>query len=852
MRTFPMRPPLRVAIANSIPSGSISLPRLPGAVASSSSAGRQGSARRRLPRRSAARRKRVGALLLTGRCYDLSETPPYGPWSELFTEYGRVHGDAVSGLPVAPSAFAERGGVGAVGSQATLLAEVRDFFAALTACHPVVLLLDDLHWADPASLDLLRVLARAVATMPLLVLVTYRGDELTRRHPLYLLLPLLEREAHATRLTLKPLADGAVRALIARYALPHADADTLVAYLRSRAEGNALFTTQILAALEEDGVLWQDAERWTVGDLASAQVPTALRQVIDGRVARLDPEAQGTLAVAAVVGQVVPFAVWATVSGMGEDEIEEVAAQAAAVRLVEEMPDGTGTRFVHALVREAIYKSILPIRRRRLHQAAGEALAALPNPDADAVAYHFRTIGDSRTVRWLVRAGERAREAQAIVTAVARMKEAMALLDGQEHAALAGNLAMQIGYMLRQSDRPQSIRYLEEAIRRAQEADNSVMAGIARCHLGYVFFYDNQLARGLIELRAGVAVLESLPPEARERTAVPKSSITSLTDARALLAWILARTGAYEEALRLLGLTLDAAGRRTRHTQLLCAAHHLSGRERLGRPDVAKRAYAWVRQDLQPLEGSRLLGGTLFGFLVNTVLPYHADDLAYREEIVAAAERAVVQAQTLQFVEPFPARALRFPLDFIGGAWDAAQEHASIAQRWGAGMTRRGGMTLATIARLRGRESEAWREVRRWLPEGAATEPGTQNFLDGRLLMQLGRGLCLMRAIGTARGNGPKHLTAGWHGAARCRAAPRMRHCGRSIIGRRAIVERHTHTPSTPLPMPPNRASRSPCSPPTACSANSTPRRAAMQTPHAIWTHRSPWRTPAPPPSSAH
>ena len=117
------------------------------------------------------------------------------------------------------------------------------------------------------------------------------------------------------------------------------------------------------------------------------------------------------------------------------------------------MPDGTGTRFVHALVREAIYKSILPIRRRRLHQAAGEALAALANPDADAVAYHFRAIGDSRTVRWLVRAGERARDAQAIVTAVARMQEAMALLDGQEHAALAGNLAMQIGYLLRQSDR---------------------------------------------------------------------------------------------------------------------------------------------------------------------------------------------------------------------------------------------------------------------------------------------------------------------------------------------------------------------------------------------------------------
>ena len=154
-----------------------------------------------------------------------------------------------------PSAFAERGGVGAVESQATLFAEVRDFFAALTDRHPAVLLFDDLHWADPASLDLLRFLARAVATLPLLILVTYRSDELTRRHPLYLLLPLLEREARATRLALKPLADDAIRALVARYALPDTDADTLVAYLRSRAEGNALFTTQMLAALEEEGML---------------------------------------------------------------------------------------------------------------------------------------------------------------------------------------------------------------------------------------------------------------------------------------------------------------------------------------------------------------------------------------------------------------------------------------------------------------------------------------------------------------------------------------------------------------------------------------------------------------------
>src|SRR5437763_5242950 len=136
-----------------------------------------------------------GALVLVGRCYDLTETPPYGPWLDLFARYTPT-GD----LPPPPAPFAERGTLGEVPSQAALFAQVHDFLAALAARRPLVLLLDDLHWADPASLDLLRSLARPLEPMPLLLLATYRADELTRRHPLYQLLPTLVREAHAARL----------------------------------------------------------------------------------------------------------------------------------------------------------------------------------------------------------------------------------------------------------------------------------------------------------------------------------------------------------------------------------------------------------------------------------------------------------------------------------------------------------------------------------------------------------------------------------------------------------------------------------------------------------------------------
>src|SRR6478672_3441172 len=104
-----------------------------------------------------------GARVLVGRCFDLAETPAYGPWLYLFERY---HTD---GGPPLPPAFSEPGRVGAVANQAALFRQVLDFLRAITAQHPVLLLLDDLHWADAATRDLLRFLAQSIDTLRLLV-----------------------------------------------------------------------------------------------------------------------------------------------------------------------------------------------------------------------------------------------------------------------------------------------------------------------------------------------------------------------------------------------------------------------------------------------------------------------------------------------------------------------------------------------------------------------------------------------------------------------------------------------------------------------------------------------------------
>src|SRR4051794_16418630 len=110
-----------------------------------------------------------GAQVLTGACYDLTNTPPYGPWLDL------VDACVLDGnLPPSPAAFAG-GRLTDVTDQAALFAEVRAFFARLAASGPTLIVLEDLHWADPASLELLRHLAPRLRHWPILLLVTYRG-----------------------------------------------------------------------------------------------------------------------------------------------------------------------------------------------------------------------------------------------------------------------------------------------------------------------------------------------------------------------------------------------------------------------------------------------------------------------------------------------------------------------------------------------------------------------------------------------------------------------------------------------------------------------------------------------------
>ncbi len=667
-----------------------------------------------------------GALVLVGRCFDLAETPAYGPWTYLFDRYRPD-----DHLPGPPSVFAERGMVGEVASQAVLFRQVLAFTEMIAAQRSIVLLLEDFQWSDPASLDLLRFLAHSLSTLPLLILATYRSDEMTHRHPLYLSLPSLVREANAARLDLRHLDDAAVRALVSqRYRLTEPDTARLVAYLQGRAEGNALFLGELLRSLEDVDTLRRVAGGWALAEIAPTAVPTLLRQVIDGRLARLDDESQALLAVAAVIGQEVLYPLWAAVAEVTEHRLLEVTVQADVAHLMRESADGTGAVFAHALVREAIYEGGRPAQRRRWHQRAGEVLAAMPEADPDAVANHFARAGDPRAAAWLLTAGERAQQAWAWLTAAERYEAALAFMERKGAGAGArGWLRYRLAVLRRFTDRQGSIASLAEAAVLAAEANDHVLAAQILFYQGLLHCLVLDVRRGIAEMEAGIAALDALPSAAGAwRTGM---DVINAQAARSMLVEWLPCVGRFADARRIAEETLAEAadlshgdGRDASFDSFyfgLAVAYAYQGQA-----IEARQAFDRARTAFRVADYPVMVCFACIQELLFAVLPYQTEQRAERDRLVAEAEYAAIQAQGAGMITAFP----RLPLLALEGHWEAARRLAQSVYATDNPSARSfAGGILVPLAYAQGDAEVAWSVIRERLPGGPTTTPGSAYYI---------------------------------------------------------------------------------------------------------------------------
>ncbi|WP_055505755.1 helix-turn-helix transcriptional regulator [Nonomuraea pusilla] len=331
------------------------------------------------------------ALVLVGGCLELgTEGLPFAPFTavlrRLVREMGRdgvaalVPGGTTRGLARLLPEFGEPDKDGAE-ARARLFEQVLGLLERLAEERTVVLVVEDAHWADRSTRDLLSFLVRYQRTgARLLIVVTYRTDELHRNHPLRPLLAELGRVEWVTRTELRRLTRREVVKLSASI-MEHAPSPAEIDLVYARSEGNPLFVEALLS--EAGG-----------GDA----MPESLRDLLLAGVERLPEETQELLRVASAGGQRIEHDLLAAVSGLDESALSRALRPAVAGNVL--VVDGEGYAFRHALIREALHDDLLPGEHTRLHTRYAEALerdlSILPAPrGAIELAHHWHAAHDS-------------------------------------------------------------------------------------------------------------------------------------------------------------------------------------------------------------------------------------------------------------------------------------------------------------------------------------------------------------------------------------------------------------------------------------------------------------------------
>ncbi|HZT97680.1 MAG TPA: AAA family ATPase [Chloroflexota bacterium] len=408
--------------------------------------GEPGAGKTRLAQELTLAARDVGFMIAAGSCYETRESSAFYPFVTILSTLYRLASPdlrdrvgrqwpALSQLiPLMPVA----GGAKFAGGEEEdrLFWSVFGLVEALADGSPLAILVDDLHWADASSLELLHYLARATRGLPVLILGTYRDTEIRRGHPLEATLRNLDREQLLIRVPVRRLDEGKTRQLVASLMDRTEVPGRLAELIHGRTEGNPFFVQQVVRVLSLPEGLAVAGEEPAEESLRDLAVPESIRSVTAQRVLRLDDRTQELLSVASVLGQSFLFsdllelaASAAATAGAGEEELEAMLARAAANGLVT-TSDGELYSFDHSLTREAIYCDIPTRRRRRLHLAAGHVLEASDTAEARAadVAHHYLEGDDpERALPFVVLAGKRAMDVGAYAEAGAQLEIAAGL-----------------------------------------------------------------------------------------------------------------------------------------------------------------------------------------------------------------------------------------------------------------------------------------------------------------------------------------------------------------------------------------------------------------------------------------
>jgi DNA-binding CsgD family transcriptional regulator len=462
----------------------------------------------------------AGARTLLGGCVELDGGGiPFAPVVDMFrTLASELAPDELEGLlgaargeigRLVPELDDGRAGPAEGDRDASRILElILGVIGRLAVTMPLVLVFEDLQWADRATLDLIALLVGGMSGRRLLLVFTVRSDELHRAHPFRRMAARWEQRRAVARLELERLQDREVAAQIEAILGQRPDSE-LVEFVARRSEGIPLFVEELLGAVRERGI---DPD----------YLPPSLRDVLLARAEVLSAYAQQVLRVASASGRWVPEPLLARVAGLAELELSGSLREAVEHQLLVVDPSGRGYGFRHALARAAIHDDLLPGERARLHRLYAEALedSSLTDPGLDAtsmLAHHWLAAHDlPRALPASVRAGRAAASASAPAAA-------------QRHFELALELWSQVPDADQRAgiDHPQLLDVAAEAAYRAGAGDRALaLVDQALAEVGYGGTLERRammlvrrasILRDLSRDDEGIAVLEQavglLPPE---------------------------------------------------------------------------------------------------------------------------------------------------------------------------------------------------------------------------------------------------------------------------------------------------------------------------------------------------
>jgi oligopeptide transport system substrate-binding protein len=418
-----------------------------------------------------------GVRVLWGRCYEFERVLPYQPIAEALrstlptltpAELAHAPPWAIGELArLVPELAEHLPDVGALASgdsdqaQARLFKGLAQVLAELSSNGPLLIVLEDLHWASESTLGLLHYLVRQLGGRPVLIVATFRQEVVGRRHPLRELQGQLRQAGAGKPLNLSRLSLPAVETMVDEMSRAGEAVLPLARRLYHETEGNPFFLMEIVKALFEMGLVHLEGGVWR-GDFTQLSegelpLPPGASQAIQARVRGLDDQAQEALRLAAVLGREFDFDLLDIVWDRGEEATLEVLDLLLRRRLIEEGtgPLGRDYAFTHHKIQEVIYAGIPRRHRGYAHAQVGAAMEGLYGPDTEALAgelaFHFeqarrhdKSLTD-KAITYLLKAADRALGLYAHQEAVDDYRRALTLLKERGDYERAARTLMRLG-----------------------------------------------------------------------------------------------------------------------------------------------------------------------------------------------------------------------------------------------------------------------------------------------------------------------------------------------------------------------------------------------------------------------